>query len=279
MVYGLQDVVRLRQMLDESDAAEEYKRHERGKLDALLGWCEVTGCRRRPLLAYFGDDVRDDCGNCDGCLTPAATWDGTEDAQKFLSAVYRTGQRFGAAHVIDVLLGKATEKAEQNGHTGLSVFGIGAGRDAKSWRSIVRQLIVGNVLRADADRYGALVLTEDARPLLRGETSIRFREEPKTATRSSGASTSTASASLRSEDQPLWEALRACRQRLASEHGVPPYVIFHDRTLLEMVDQRPRNDAEMLAVNGIGQSKLERYGSEFLAILDEHAVVPVADSA
>ncbi len=266
MVYGLQDVVRLRQMLDESDADDAYKRHERQKLDALLGWCEVTGCRRAPLLAYFGDRLAEDCGNCDGCLVPAETWDGTEAAQKLLSAVYRTGQRFGAAHVVDVLLGKTTDKVVQHGHAELSVFGIGQDLDAKTWRSVVRQLIVGNFIRADAERYGAIVLTEDSRALLRGERSVRFRKEPKAPGRSSRRVT-VVSTSIRAEDQDLWEALRECRQRLAAEHAVPPYVIFHDKTLAEMIAVKPRNAAELLEISGIGQAKLERYGDEFLAVL------------
>ncbi|MEO1203022.1 MAG: DNA helicase RecQ [Pseudomonadota bacterium] len=265
MVYGLQDVVRLRQMLDESDADDAYKRHERQKLDALLGWCEVTGCRRAPLLAYFGDELSEDCGNCDGCLTPAETWDGTETAQKLLSAVYRTGQRFGAAHVVDVLLGKSTDKVIQNGHADLSVFGIGKELDAKSWRSVVRQLVVGNFIRADAERYGAIVLTEQSRALLRGEQTVMLRKEPK---RIGGKRPVTVvSANIRAEDQPLWDALRECRQRLAQEHAVPPYVIFHDKTLAEMIALRPGNASELLEINGIGQAKLERYGDEFLAVL------------
>ena len=153
MVYGLQDVVRLRQMLDESDGSEEFKRYERYKLDALLGWCEVTGCRRRPLLAYFGDTLAEDCGNCDGCLVPVVTWDGTEAAQKLLSAVYRTGQRFGAAHIVDVLLGNATAKVEQHGHDQLSVFGIGKDKAKATWRSAIRQLVV---CRSPAGRCGTL---------------------------------------------------------------------------------------------------------------------------
>ena len=181
MVYGLQDVVRLRHMLDESEAGEDYKRYERYKLDALLGWCEGTGCRRRPLLAYFGDSLDEDCGNCDGCLAPAKTWDGTEAAQKLLSAVYRSGQRFGAAYLVDVLLGKATDRISQNGHDQLSVFGIGQDLPVATWRSVVRQLIVAGYLQSNAERFGALVLTETSRGVLRGTTPVRFREDPKRA--------------------------------------------------------------------------------------------------
>ena len=269
MIYGLQDVVRLRQMLDQSDAAEAFKRHERAKLDALLGWCEVTGCRRRPLLEYFGDAVEDDCGNCDGCLTPVNTWDGGEAAQKLLSTAYRTGQRYGAAHLIDVLLGKQTDKIHQNRHNDLSVFGIGTDLDPKTWRSVVRQLIVQGFLRSDAERFGALVLTERSRGLLRGEIPVRFREDPKSAVRV--AKTGSKSATIAEKDHDLWEALRACRQMLATEQNVPPYVIFHDKTLLQMLTLNPQSEAELLEVSGIGQTKLDRYGQQFLSVLRDHS--------
>jgi ATP-dependent DNA helicase RecQ len=256
MVYGLQDVVRLRQMLDESQADEEYKRYEGFKLDALLGWCEVTGCRRRPLLAYFGDSQDEDCGNCDGCLTPASTWDGTEAAQKLLSAVYRSGQR---------LLGKETDKVLQHGHDQLSVFGIGKDLPSTTWRSVARQLIVAGHLRADAARFGALVLTETSRGVLRGTTPLQFREDPK---RTVVASRKTATARVVADkDLDVWEALRACRQTLASEHNVPAYVIFHDKTLQEMLAYRPQTASELLDISGVGQTKLDRYGDRFLSVL------------
>ena len=269
MVYGLQDVVRLRQMLEESQADDEYKRFEGFKLDALLGWCEVTGCRRRPLLAYFGDAQDEDCGNCDGCLAPVNTWDGAEAARKLLSAVYRTGQRFGAAHLVDVLLGKETDKVRQHGHDQLSVFGIGQDLPSTTWRSVARQLIVAGHLRADAARFGALVLTETSRGVLRGETPLQFREDPK---RPVMALKQSARAHVvADEDHGLWEALRACRQALANEHNVPAYVIFHDKTLQEMLACRPQTAAEMLAISGIGQTKLDRYGARFLAVLRDEA--------
>ena len=268
MVYGLQDVVRLRQMLEESQADDEYKRYEGFKLDALLGWCEVTGCRRRPLLAYFGDSLDEDCGNCDGCLTPAKTWDGGEAAQKFLSTVYRSGQRFGAAHLVDVLLGKETDKVLQHGHDQLSVFGIGKDLPATTWRSVARQLVVAGHVRADAARFGALVLTETSRGVLRGETPLLFRKDPK---KSVVATKKTATERVvAAEDLDLWEALRGCRQALASEHNVPPYVIFHDKTLQEMMAYRPQTSSEMLDISGVGQTKLDRYGERFLAVLGEY---------
>ena len=267
MVYGLQDVVRLGQMLDQSDAAEEYKRYERYKLDALLGWCEALGCRRRALLEYFGDQLDDDCGNCDGCLEPVTSWDGLEAAQMLLSAVYRTGQRFGAAHVVDVLVGKTTDKVMQHRHENLSVFGIGTDIDPQKWRSAIRQLIVTGRLRSDADRYGALVLTEGSRAVLRGETSVMFREDPtRPKARKKQAP---APIQIDPADAGLWDALRECRSRLAEEQGVPAYVIFHDKTLREMVHSRPRNASELLEVNGVGQAKLDRYGERFLEVLGD----------
>lgn len=272
MIYGLQDVVRLRQMVDESTAAEDYKRHERQKLDTLLGWCEITACRRAPLLSYFGENPEAKCGNCDNCQQPPNTRDGSTDAQKLLSSVYRTGQSFGAAHVIDVLLGKLTPKVRQRQHNDLSVFGIGADKTPESWRSIIRQLVVHGSLRADPERYGALVLTEQSRPVLRGEESVLFRIDPapppKLRAVSSGKARATsADADISAADLPLWEALRECRQKLAGEHGVPPYVVFHDSTLRQMLSQKPTILNDMLSISGVGQTKLDRYGDAFLAVL------------
>jgi ATP-dependent DNA helicase RecQ len=265
MIYGLQDVVRLRQMVDDSDAGEDRKRHDWQKLDALLGWCEVTDCRRRPLLAYFGDEYPESCGNCDNCLNPPATWDGTEAAQKLLSAVYRTGQRFGAAHVVDVLLGKDTDKIRQHGHDRLSVHGIGTELGGPAWRSVVRQLIVQGFLRADQQRYGALVLTEQSRPLLKGEIEIQLREDRKLKTdKKKRRTTATV---LAAADQPLFDALRTRRKEIADRLDLPPYVIFHDATLKQMAEHRPATGVELLTISGVGEAKLERYGSEFLEVI------------
>jgi len=269
MVYGMQDVVRLRQMLHDSDAGEDYKRYEGYKLDTLLGWCEGTGCRRRPLLEYFGDSLPEDCGNCDGCLAPAKTWDGTEAARKLLSAVYRSGQRFGAAHLVDVLLGKATDKVVQHQHDQLTVFGIGQDLPATTWRSVARQLIVAGHLRSDAERFGALVLTDTSRGVLRGESSLRFREDPKGPIKV--ARRSAKEHVVAAEDLELWDSLRACRQSFADDHNVPAYVIFHDKTLHEMLTFRPQTEAELLDISGVGQTKLDRYGDGFLSILRAQA--------
>jgi len=269
MVYGLADVVQLSQLVDRSDAGDARKRHERSKLDALLGWCEVIGCRRQPLLQYFGDELPDDCGNCDNCLVPPETWDGTEAARKLLSAVYRTGQCFGAVHVIDVLLGKPTDKVERNDHHSLSVFDIGGELSVQAWRSVVRQLVVRGLLDVDHERYGALVLTERSRELLRGEVTLSLRRDPLQPVVKKKARASTAADSLTGQDQALWEALRERRRRLAAEHEVAPYVIFHDATLLMMVTERPQNGAELLELNGVGRTKLDRFGSEFLDVIGQ----------
>lgn len=270
MVYGLQDVVRLRQMAEQSTAGEPFRRIERHKLDALLGWCEITTCRRRALLAYFGEERQDDCGNCDVCLAAPATFDATAAARQLLSCVYRTGQRFGAGHVIDVLLGRDTEKIRQYGHSQLSTFGIGHQYDAVRWNSIVRQLVVRGFLRQDAERFGALALTEAARPLLRGECTLHLRAENRgvAAARKPRLKVPVAAAF---DADPLWEKLRACRRRLAQAQGVPPYVIFHDSTLAAMASHRPATLAELGAVNGVGAAKLARYGQAFLDVLNAGA--------
>ncbi len=265
MIYGLQDVVRLGQMVDESDADEERKRHDRQKLDALLGWCEVTECRRQPLLAYFGDEYPEPCGNCDNCLNPPATWDGTEAARKLMSAVYRTGQRFGAAHVVDVLLGKDTDKIRQHGHDHLSVHGIGTELAGPAWRSVIRQLVVQGFMRSDQNRYGALVLNEKSRPLLKGEVELKLREDRKP--KKEKKKRRDVAAVLAPADQSLFEALRKRRKEIADQLDLPPYVIFHDTTLQQMAEHRPKSEADLLSINGVGEAKLERYGSQFLEII------------
>ena len=269
MVYGLQDVVRLRQMVETSPSGELRKRNERLKLDALLGWCEVTDCRRRSLLAYFGDELENDCGNCDVCLQPPDVFDGTEAAQKILSTVYRTGQRFGAVHVIDVLMGKDTEKIRQHEHKNLSVYGIGAELDQKQWRSILRQLVVVGLLTIDIAGYGALQLSESSRPLLRGEVDLPLRRDLLTKTKEPKAKRKGADVAI--EDRDLFDALRDCRKRLADEYDVPPYVIFHDATLKQMAADRPQTDSGLIEISGVGQTKLERYGAAFLSVIGERS--------
>ncbi len=265
MVYGLADVVRMSRMIDQSDSADRVKRIERDKLDALLGWCEVTQCRRHSLLKYFGEASASACGSCDVCLDPPRTWDATVAAQKLLSCVVRTGQRFGPGHVIDVLLGKRNEKVARHGHDTLSTFGIGSELTDAQWRSVIRQLLVRNYLHADVERYGALVLTDLSRPLLRGDVELQLREDPTAPVRSRNRR---GAEPVDAADVGLWHALRACRKQLADAQNVPPYVIFHDATLAEFIAVRPRTTAEMLSVSGVGKTKLDKYGDAFLRVIN-----------
>ena len=270
MLYGLQDVVQVRQMVDDSEADEARKRIERAKLDTLLGWCEITRCRRRALLDYFGEEMAEDCGNCDVCLTPPDTWDATVAAQKLLSCAFRTGQRFGAMHLLDVLMGKSTDKVAQHRHDRLPTWGIGKELDTRGWRSVLRQLVVQGYLEADPERFNALRLTDRARPLLRGEQTLVLRRDPvATGKRKRRPErTGPADRNIPPGSEDLWDELRACRRRLAKEAGVPPYVVFHDSTLRDMLHKRPATPSDMLEVSGVGQTKLERYGNAFLAVLN-----------
>ena len=269
MTYGLNDVVIHRMRIDESMAGEEQKRVERSKLDALLAWCETTACRRSLLLKYFSEEAGP-CGNCDTCLDPPQTWDGTIAAQKAMSAALRTGQRFGAGHLVDVLRGKTTEKVEQFGHGSLPTFGAGADLDEAGWRSVFRQLLAAGLLHADAQAYGALRLTDAARPVLKGETALMLRKQ---VARSRGSKSSmsgrrtTTEAPLAESDSPLFDALRAWRAGLAREQGVPAYVILHDKTLRELATRRPANLDDLLGVPGIGQAKADRYGEALLRLM------------
>ena len=271
MIYGLQDVVRLRQMVEESEADEQHKRVERTKLDALLGWCEVTMCRRAALLRYFGDEPPDSCGNCDVCIAPPRTWDGTVPAQKLMSCIVRTGQRFGAGHVIDVLRGKDTPKVRQHRHERLSTYGIGADLGDGQWRSVLRQLVAGGYVSSDPGRFNALTLTAASQPLLRGDAALTLREEAKVTGRErTPAKPRDDDFEITTADEALWEALRETRRTMADEAGVPPYVVFHDATLKEFVRARPDSAEAMLRVHGVGQGKLERYGEAFLAVIAAH---------
>lgn len=266
MVYGLQDVVRIGKMVQDSSANEQFKRIERAKIDSLLAWCESTTCRRRALLRYFGEETDTACGNCDVCLNPPKTWDATEAAQKLLSNIYRTGQRFGTGHVIDVLRGKNTDKVAQFGHHSLSTFGIGADLADQQWRSIIRQLIVQGYLTVNEQAYGAIQLTEKARGLLRGEVALFLRQD---AINVKPSRPRRAATQVPVADNDLWEALKACRKELADTLGVPPFHVFHDATLMEMMEYRPSDEHELLSINGVGQVKLEKFGREFLDVIAE----------
>jgi ATP-dependent DNA helicase RecQ len=268
MVYGLQDVITLRSMVEASEADQARKRVERHKLDAMLGYCELTSCRRQTLLNYFGDKLEQPCGNCDNCLEPVQTWDATDAARKALSCVYRTGQRFGAHHVIDVLLGKASEKARASGHDRLSTFGIGKDLGEKQWLSVFRQLMTQGFLEVDWEAHGALRLSESCRPILRGEKPLYLRRDGE----ARGAKLSRAAAArfAAPADETLFQALRVLRRRLADEQEVPPYIILHDAALMEMVQRRPSNLVELSRIGGIGERKLELYGDQFLSVIKEH---------
>ncbi|MBS3803274.1 MAG: DNA helicase RecQ [Oleiphilaceae bacterium] len=266
MVYGLQDVIKLRQMLEGSAANDHFKRVERQKLDAMLGLCEITSCRRQALLRYFGDVMEQPCGNCDTCITPPQTWDGTIAVQKALSCVFRTGQRFGVSYLIDVLRGSDNERIRQFGHQAVSTYGIGGDLSVTDWKSVFRQLVANGYLRADPEGYGALQLTETCRPLLKGEVQVDLRQDPVAKKTSAGGK---ARVRDRITDPTGWEALRACRKALADEQGVPPYVIFHDTTLFDILEQRPASLAQLADINGVGRAKLERYGEAFLSALAE----------
>ena len=277
MTYGLQDVITLKQMMATSTAEEQHKRGEQQKLEAMLGFTEITTCRRQSLLQYFDETLDKPCGNCDNCMTPVETWDATVAAQKALSCVHRTGQRFGVNYLTDVLTGKDSGRIQQFGHHTLKVYGIGKEHDSKQWRTIFRQLISRNLLAVDFEGHGSLRLTELCRPILRGDETLYLRKESKKAkaTRKGRKSYNTDKAS----NNTLWEALRTCRKKLADEHEVPPFVIFHDATLSEMMERQPANHEQFLKLNGVGESKLEKYADDFLSVISEHVNNEAADAS
>ncbi|WP_439683789.1 DNA helicase RecQ [Cupriavidus oxalaticus] len=272
MAYGLGDVVQQKRMIDESDADEAFKRVSSSKLDALLGLCETAGCRRQRILAYF-DEASEPCGNCDTCLEPPATWDGTREAQMALSCVYRTAQasrvHFGATHLVDVLRGNASEKIKQWGHDKVSTFGIGKDRPVHEWHTVFRQLIAQGLLVIDHGGHGALLLGERAREVLKGERQIILRRQAtrpgKSGERPARGNRIDHTADMDAQTLSNWEALRRWRTETAREHGVPAYVIFHDATLAELARTAPDSLSAMEGIPGIGASKLERYGQ---AIVD-----------
>ena len=267
MAFGLGDVAQRSRMIGQGDAPEEVKRIERTKLNALLAICETTSCRRQSILAHFGEAHPGNCGNCDNCLAPAETWDATEAAKMALSAIYRTGQSFGAGHVIDVLRGKTTDKVINFSHNNLAVFEVGKDIDQKTWQSVIRQLTAMGFIHVDSE-FGALKLTEASRPVLRGEQPVHLRKEaPKTTKKDARREKA---AAMGDEAQGLFTNLRAERARIAKAQGVPPYVVFHDSTLRAMAEARPSTLEEMSNLPGIGQAKLTRYGASFLAVLKAH---------
>lgn len=287
MSYGMSDVVILRQMLEQSEAGDAHRRVERGKLEAMLGFCETAACRRQVLLNYFGERLDEPCGNCDTCQEPVETWDGTVVAQKALAAVYRTGQRYGAGHLIDVLLGKATDKVVQQGHDTLKTFGVGKELSKAEWQSVFRQLVAAGYLTVDLEGYGGFRLTDTGVPVVKGQQGVRLRRDPEAkkrrtteALRRGGAASrrggpasgpSRSPSGLDPADDALWHALRACRLELARDQGVPPYVIFHDSTLLAMVEERPLDRRDFAHLPGVGTRKLDLYADSFLEVIHKYS--------
>ena len=278
MTYGLQDVVLRRRMLESSGADDLHKRIERQRLESMLAYCELVTCRRQVLLNHFGETMPDPCGNCDVCLTPPETFDATVAAQKLLSCVARTGQIFGANYVIDVLLGSEQERIFRFGHDSLSTYGIGTELDRNAWRAVVRQLMARGILTTDAEGIGSLKLTEKSRQVLSGDITLELRKNPLSATGGGRKKAKkTVPAALLAEDGALadpeaaerFERLRELRLKLAKEAEVPPYVVFHDKTLAAMAALRPRDESELMAISGVGDAKLERWGAAFLEVLAE----------
>ncbi len=266
LLYGMQDLMLRKKMIHDGEAPEEVKRVELGKMEALLGVCETAGCRRQAILGCFGETLPEPCGNCDTCLTPAETWDATVPARKALSAMLRTGQRFGVGHLVDVLLGVETDKITRFGHDKLPTFGVGKELDRKGWQSLFRQLAARGVVETDHENYGALVMTETGRPILRGEEEVHLRRDVKARTAKRADRAFAAGG-----DTALFEALRQERARIAKEQRVPAYVIFHDSTLSAIAEARPASLTALAEVPGMGRSKLDRYGETILAVLAQNA--------
>jgi ATP-dependent DNA helicase RecQ len=282
LTYGLQDVVLRRRMLESSGADDLHKRIERQRLESMLAYCELVTCRRQVLLNHFGDEMPEPCGNCDICLAPPETFDATVAAQKLLSCVARTGQIFGANYVIDVLMGSEQERIFRFGHDSLSTYGIGTELDRNAWRAVVRQLMARGILTTDAEGIGSLKLTEKSREVLDGAITLELRKNPLQAPGGGRKKAKkTVPAALLAEDGALadpeaaerFERLRELRLKLAKEAEVPPYVVFHDKTLATMAALRPRDESELMAISGVGDAKLERWGAAFLAVLAEDGVI------
>ncbi|MGB3539397.1 MAG: DNA helicase RecQ [Mesorhizobium sp.] len=270
MLYGMNDISLRSRFIEESEAPEQRKRMERQKLDALLGLAETASCRRQVLLSYFGDHC-EPCGNCDTCAEPPCLFDGTIAAQKALSCIYRTGERFGQAYIVDVLVGAEDQRIADLGHDRLSTYGIGKEHDKRSWRAILRQLIALRLIEVDISGHGGLSIAEPGRRFLREKAPLMLRQAPPPRAARDKASRGQATATLPDADRALFQALREKRMEIARLQNVPPYVIFHDRTLVELAAARPASRAQMAGVPGVGETKLDRYGPAFLAVIAEHA--------
>ncbi|NWJ27366.1 DNA helicase RecQ [Rhizobium sp. RM] len=273
MIYGMHDIVQRQRMIDEGEATDDIKRIERAKLSSLLGICETAGCRRKAILSHFGEAAPARCGNCDTCNSPVETWDGSEASIKALAAVYRTGERFGTGHVIDVLLGKVTERTTKFGHDKLAVFGVGKELTVHAWQSVFRQLLALGYIRVAHDEFGALKLEPSAHAVFKKEVAVILRRDTIDAVRKRERGKPAASAArtgMSENDESLFQALRAERMAISKSLGVAPYVVFPDTTLIAFATTRPRSEREMLAISGVGATKYERYGEQFMAVIDEH---------
>ena len=267
LAYGMQDVIKLKQMASQSDGNEQFKFITQRKIDALLGYCEVSSCRRQVLLNYFGESLAEPCGNCDNCLNPPTTWDGTSAAQKALSTVYRTGQRFGVGHQIDVLTGKVTPKITSLNHQQLSTFNIGNELKAMEWQTVFRQLISMGYLAVEMD-YGVLKLTEKARPLLKGESTIQLKVQKYKQSKPAQNKKQAIQNELTTAEMSSFEKLKQQRTLWAKERNVPAYVVFHDATLMDIAKKNPKTSKQLLEVNGLGKTKVELYGEKIIALLN-----------
>jgi ATP-dependent DNA helicase RecQ len=276
MTYGIADVMSLMRLLDASEATERQRRIERQKMEALIGYCETVSCRRQVLLGYFGEGDHPPCGNCDNCRTPVPSWDGTVAAQKALSAVYRTGQRFGAQHLVDILVGKTTERVVRLKHDRLKTFGVGTELDRRGWLSVFRQLVAQGFVLPDLAGHGGLALAPTAAEILRGTRTVRFRLDPRGPTRQSPKPDRKIAEATELDPgaRALWEALRAWRLEEARRQELPPYVIFHDSTLLQVARRRPISLTSLAMIPGIGANKLERYGSAIIGIVAQKTLDP-----
>ena len=277
LAYGMQDLIQLRQWINQSEGSDAFKQVQRQKLDALIGLCELPTCRRQALLAYFSEALSEPCGNCDNCLNPPATNDGTVHAQKALSAVYRTGERFGVGYVIDVLMGKADDRIGRNGHDQLSVFGIGGDLDASGWRSLFRQLTANGFLVGDEEGHGSLLLGERSRLLLKGEIQFRMRVQRAETTRKAKVKAPKGTL-VAGADETLFSALKALRLELALEAKVPPYVICHDKTLADLAAKRPANLAGLTGITGLGEVKIKRFGARLIACIGRFKKHPLLEN-
>ena len=275
MAYSLQDVITLRQFMQDSKADEAHKRVEQHKLESMLGLCELISCRRQAILAYFDEHSESKCGQCDNCQNPPAQWDATEDVRKALSCIYRTDQRFGVNYIIDVLMGRIDERIQKNGHDKLSTFGLGQHKTGLEWRSVFRQLIALGYIDIDVTRYAALCLTESCRMLLEGKQTLALRQYEQHVKKDKLSKKKQA---IRPQDEELWTALRALRVRLAEDLGVPPYLVFHDATLKEMVKKRPNCIVKMALISGVGDQKLDRFGNDFIAEISKYPLPILLDN-